>query len=57
MAELQKWIEDKQVPPVAVFLRVVDLIIEETPPPAASDAGDPPPPRDCSSAPGSSAFY
>jgi hypothetical protein len=49
-AELDKWIEDKAVPPIGVFLRAVDFIIDETPPPAGpSDPGDPPAPRDCSS--------
>ena len=57
-AELQKWIEDKAVPPMGVFLRVVDYIIDETPPPGdASDPGDPAPPRDCSSADGESPRY
>ena len=47
--ELQKWIDDKAVPPTAIFLRAVDLIIEETPSPAGdSDPGAPPEPRDCS---------
>lgn len=52
MSELQKWIDDKAVPPIGIFLRAVDLIIDETPPPAASDAGgsEPPAPRDCSAA-------
>jgi hypothetical protein len=54
-AELQKWIDDKAVPPIGIFLRAVDLIIEETPPPADSGPGDPPAPRDCSSAGDSSA--
>ncbi len=44
--ELQKWIDDKAVPPVAIFLRVVDYILDETPPPAESDAAAPPAPRD-----------
>jgi hypothetical protein len=55
-AELDKWIDDKAVPPIGVFLRVVDFIIDETPPPAeSSDPGDAPPSRDCSSAGDSSA--
>lgn len=44
--ELQKWIDDKGVPPVAIFLRVVDYILDESPPPSESEAGDPPAPRD-----------
>jgi len=51
LAELEKWIEDKAVPPIGVFLRAVDLIIEETPPPAGSDGpGEPPAPREASGA-------
>jgi hypothetical protein len=50
MADLQNWIDDKAVPPIAIFLRAVDLIIEETPPPADSGPGEPPAPRDCAAA-------
>jgi hypothetical protein len=50
MADLQGWIEDKAVPPLAIFLRAVDLVIEETPPPADSGPGDPPAPREGSPA-------
>jgi hypothetical protein len=57
-AELQKWIDDKAVPPIGIFLRVVDFIIEETPPPGdSSDPGEPTPPRDCSSAGGETTRY
>lgn len=45
-ADLQAWIDDKATPPVAIFLKVIDFILDETPPPAESDAGDPPAPRD-----------
>lgn len=45
--ELQKWIDDKQRPPTSVFLRAVDLILEETPPPAESSPAEPPAPREC----------
>jgi hypothetical protein len=44
-AELQKWLEDQGKPPTAIFLRAVDLIVDETP--APSDDPDPPAPRDC----------
>jgi len=54
-ADLQKWIDDKAVPPIGIFLRAVDLVIEETTPPADSGPGEPPAPRDCSSAGDSSA--
>ena len=47
--ELQKWIDDKGVPPRAIFLRAVDLILEETPAPGGdADDGAAPEPRDCS---------
>ena len=49
-AELQRWIEDKATPPIGLFLRAVDLLIQETPAPPGHDAGDdgqPPSPRDC----------
>jgi hypothetical protein len=55
MADLQAWIDDKSVPPMAIFLRAVDLVIEETPPPVDSGPGEPPAPRDCSPAGDSSA--
>ncbi|HWA36765.1 MAG TPA: hypothetical protein VG873_02785 [Burkholderiales bacterium] len=45
-ADLQRWIDDKAIPPVAVFLKVIDFILDESPPPAESDAGEPPAPRD-----------
>lgn len=49
-ADMQKWIEDKAVPPIGIFLRAVDYIIAETPaPPASSDhPEDSSAPRDCS---------
>jgi hypothetical protein len=47
MDELQKWIDDRAVPPIAIFLRAVDLVIDETAPPADSGPGEPPAPRDC----------
>jgi hypothetical protein len=47
MADLERWIADKAVPPIAIFLRAVDLIIAQTPPPRGDpDPGDPPAPRD-----------
>jgi hypothetical protein len=46
-AELQKWMEDKGKPPVTIFLRAVDLVIDETPAPPPSDPAEPPAARDC----------
>jgi len=47
LAELEKWIADKDEPPMAVFLKAVDLVLDDTTSPGASEAGDPPSPRDC----------
>ena len=57
MGHMQLWIDDKAVPPIGIFLRAVDLVIQETPPPAGGDGGpgDPPAPRDASPAGDSSA--
>jgi hypothetical protein len=57
MADLQGWIEDKAVPPTAIFLRAVDLVIEETAPPPDSGPGEPPAPREGSAAGDSSASW
>jgi len=57
-AELEKWIGDKAVPPIGIFLRVVDFIIDETSPSAdSSDPADPSAPRDCSPADGEPTRY
>ena len=47
-AELDRWIADQAEPPKGIFLKVVDLIIDETPAPGDSDPGEPPTPRDAS---------
>lgn len=57
-AELQQWIDDKSVPPLGIFLKVVDLVLDETPaPPSDSGTEDPAAPRDCSAAEGSSTNF
>jgi hypothetical protein len=48
-ADLEDWIADKAVPPRGVFLRAVDLLLDETAPPAESDPAEPPAPRECAS--------
>jgi hypothetical protein len=45
--DLQNWIDDKARPPTGVFLRAVDVILEETPPPAGAGPEDPPSERNC----------
>ena len=47
LADLEKWIADKDEPPMSVFLRAVDLVLDETSSSGASEPGDPPAPRDC----------
>ena len=55
LSELDKWIAGEAKPPREVFLRVVDLILDETGPAGGStDAQDPTPPRDAA---GSSEHY
>ena len=45
--DLEAWIADEAKPPLNVFLRVVDLIIDETgSTPAAGEPDEPPPRRD-----------
>lgn len=46
-AELRRWIDGKATPPTAVFLKVVDYILDETQPPGGeSEPADPPAPHD-----------
>jgi hypothetical protein len=54
IAELEKWIAGKEAPPMASFLKAVDLVLERTEPAAGSEPADPAPPRDCASLGGSS---
>lgn len=55
LAELEKWIAGTAAPPMASFLKAVDLVLEETAGPArASDPADPSEPRDCASLGGGS---
>jgi len=46
LADLENWIADKDEPPMAVFLKAVDLVLDETTPSGASEPGDPPAPRE-----------
>jgi hypothetical protein len=51
LADLEKWIAGGATPPHAVFLKAIDLVLDETPSPGAgSEPGDPAPPRDCATA-------
>jgi len=44
-AEIDRWIADEEKPPREMFLRVVDIILDETSA-AASEPAEPPPGRD-----------
>ena len=50
LAEVEKWIAGSSTPPIATFLKAVDLVLEETSSSnGGSEPGDPPAPRDCAS--------
>ena len=53
-ADLDKWLSDRAKPPRDVFLRIVDLILDETAASSEGGAQEPPPPRDAA---GSSKRY
>lgn len=48
--DLDRWIAEEAEPPRGVFLRAVDIVLEETPAPGSSEPGDPPSPREASGA-------
>jgi hypothetical protein len=52
VTEIEKWIADEARPPREVFLRVVDIVLDEAAPSGASEPFDPAPPRDCAAGPG-----
>ena len=48
LADLEKWIAGGDTPPINIFLKAIDLVLDETPSPApSSDPEDPAAPRDC----------
>ena len=49
LGELESWMSGNQVPPIGVFLKAVDLVLDETGAPRDADAGEGPAPRDCAS--------
>jgi len=57
IADLHKWLGGSDAPPIAVFLKAVDLVLDETSASGGSDPGDPPAPQDCATAGGSSYPY
>jgi hypothetical protein len=50
LADIESWIADKAKPPREIFLRVVDLILDESPPAGEASEAHEPPPRDCAPA-------
>lgn len=54
LVELEKWLAGAAAPPMNVFLRAVDYVLDETPSPAAGEAPEDPAPRDCAAARNSS---
>ena len=48
LADLQKWMAGAATPPMPVFLKAIDVVLDETQPPGGlSEPADPEPPRDC----------
>ena len=47
-AEIEKWVAGDAKPPREIFLRIVDIILDETGPGSADDSSEPPPERDAS---------
>lgn len=52
VAEIEKWIADKARPPREIFLRVVDIVLDESGSSGAGEPLEPPPARDCAGASG-----
>ena len=50
VAEIDRWIADRARPPREVFLRVVDIVLDEGGVPGADTPLDPAPPQDCAGA-------
>ena len=47
LADLEKWIADKDEPPTAIFLKAVDLVLDETASPGSGSEPADSSPRDC----------
>ena len=51
IADLEKWIAGASPPPLPIFLKAIDLVLDETSPPGGlSEPAEPEPPRECASA-------
>ena len=54
VGDLDKWIAGSAKPPLSIFLRVIDLVLDETSPQGGlSEAPDSGAPRDCAGGPSS----
>jgi hypothetical protein len=47
LADLEKWIAGTDKPPINVFLKAIDFVLDETPSPAAGSDPEDAAPRDC----------
>jgi len=56
-SDLIEWMNEKRETPAWVFLRAVDVLLDETPPPAESDPSDPPSPRESAGSEGRSGTW
>jgi hypothetical protein len=50
LVDLEKWLAGAEAPPMNVFLKAVDYVLDETPSPAGGEAPEDPAPRDCAAA-------
>lgn len=48
IADIERWLADDGKPPREVFLRIVDIILDETGGGGTDDTSEPPPGRDAS---------
>ena len=55
LAEIEKWLSGERKPPRELFLRVVDIIIDDSGTAPGEPGAEPPAPRE--SAPASAAFF
>ena len=52
LADLEKWMAGTAAPPLPIFLKAIDLVLDETQPPGGlSEPPESEPPRDCAGGP------
>jgi hypothetical protein len=52
ISEIESWIADRTRPPRELFLRVVDIVLDESGPAGTGESREPPPARDCTGSSG-----